>query len=251
MYNIVTSLNKKYWNLGSKLNVTSWDNNFSQNVKIHVFSEDKIESNLSNRVVWYNLYEQSPELLGFIQKYKNNPNFNGTLNVNENKKFKWNAIKFAHKTFALFSIFESLLNEKIIWLDSDVLAYEKIDEDFLNTVCPDDKIISYLGRPSVYSECGWVYYNLAHPLGVDFLKQFQNIYQTNAIELLKETHDSFIFDVVRLRYNQDLFLNLNANAITNKPPFPASVLGRKFIHNKGENKLEKQQKNINKYKLHV
>ena len=35
-----TSLNKKYWELGSRENVKTWDKHLPEDVKIHIFSED-------------------------------------------------------------------------------------------------------------------------------------------------------------------------------------------------------------------
>lgn len=251
MYNIVTSLNNKYWELGSNINIRSWDENFPKNVTIHIFSEDEIpgKKTFSKRIKWYNLYEESPELVSFIEKHKNNTSMNGQAEVDENKKFKWNAIKFAHKTFSLFSIFNKMRSGSLIWLDSDVLAIDRIDDNFLNKVCPKNMLISYLGRPTVYSECGWVYYNLDHPQGRNFLEQFEEIYTTDKILSMEETHDSFIFDVVRNKFDQSLCLNLNGGATSNKHPFHLSSLREKLIHNKGHNKTQKQAKFLKRYKL--
>ena len=251
MYNIVTSLNNKYWELGSNINIRSWDENFPKDVMIHIFSEDDIpnRNKFSKRIIWYDLYKECPELLEFINKYKDNSKFNGNADVEDNKKFKWNAIKFAHKTFPLFKTANRLNKDSLIWLDSDVLAIDKITDSFLSKVCPKDKIVSYLGRPTVYSECGWVYYNLDNIEGRNFLQQFEKIYRTDEIELLDETHDSYIFDVVRHRFNQSLFLNLNEGATSNKHPFHLSALREKLIHNKGHNKTQKQAKFLKRYKL--
>jgi hypothetical protein len=251
MYNIVTSLNKKYWELGSNINIRSWDENFPKHVTIHIFSEDDIpdRKTFSKRIKWYNLYKESPELVSFIEKHKNNTSMNGQADVDENKKFKWNAIKFAHKTFSLFNIFNKTSSGSLIWLDSDVLAIDRIDDNFLKKVCPKNMLVSFLGRPTVYSECGWVYYNLDHPQGRNFLEQFEEIYSTDKILSMEETHDSFIFDVVRNKFDQSLCLNLNAGATSNKHPFHLSSLREKLIHNKGYNKTQKQAKFLKRYKL--
>jgi hypothetical protein len=251
-YTLVTSLNQHYWDLGSDINIQSWDENFPKNVTIHIFSEDEIieKKNFSDRIVWHDLYKECPELVQFKEKYKDNPHLNGQVDTRETKKFKWNAIKFAHKTFPLFNIGNSLSSGALIWLDSDVLSIEKFDNNFLESVCPADKSISYLGRPTTYSECGWVYYNLDLNIGKEFLKNFENAYTSGELEKFEETHDSYVFDVIRKNYiDQKSFFNLNADAITDKHPFHLSVLRKKFVHNKGHNKLRKQQKFMKRYNL--
>lgn len=251
-FNIITSLNKKYWELGSNINIKSWDENFPKDVIIHIFSEDNIpdKSFFSNRIKWYDLYQECPELLDFKEKYKNNPKFNGTFDVSETKKYKWNAIKFAHKTFPIFNLRKKLKSGSLIWLDTDVLAIEKIDYSFLNQVCPKDMMISYLGRPNVYSECGWVYYNLNNLNTDAFLNQFEHEYVSGNLEHYRETHDSYIFDVIRLKFDQSLFYDLNFGSKTDKHPFHQSLLRKKLVHNKGSNKSKKQQKFLKRYNLH-
>lgn len=251
-YTFVTSLNKHYWELGSNINIQSWDENFPEDVEIHIFDEDGIpdKDKFSKRIIWHNLFEECPELVEFKEKYKDNKHFNGQADVSENKRFKWNAIKFAHKTFPLFNIARNTTSGALVWLDSDVLSIDKFDHVFLETVCPKSKIVSYLGRPSVYSECGWVYYNLDHQLGREFLNRFEHAYMSGDLENYAETHDSFVFDEIRLNFGHpELFHNLNANAKSNKHPFHQSLLRQKLIHNKGHNKTRKQDKFLKRYHL--
>jgi len=68
------------------------------------------------------------------------------------------------------------------------------------------------------------------------------------IENLQETHDSFIFDNVRLQKDQKLFHDLNSRSETNKPPFPRTALKETMVHTKGLNKEKLQKKFLKKIK---
>jgi hypothetical protein len=51
MYTIVTSLNQKYWEETSKINIQSWAQFLPAEVKLVIYSEDEIElGSLKDRV---------------------------------------------------------------------------------------------------------------------------------------------------------------------------------------------------------
>ena len=246
-YTIVTSLNKEYWEETSSTNIKSWINSLPDNVNVVIYSEDNLEYN-NSKVTFYNLYDESPELVEFINKHKNNPHYNGKK-AEGSRAFRYNGIKFAHKTFAIFKEAQRQKNGYLIWLDADILIFDKIDNDFLNNVFPAEKSIVYLGRPTEYDECGVVGYNLNKDLTTNFLEKFKNTY-LEGLDDYKETHDSWIFFQLRLSYNnQTEFLNINNNTKTNKHPINHSPLKYKMAHTKGKNKQRLQSKFIKRHKL--
>jgi len=251
MLTFVTSLNKKYWDLCAEKNIRSWLKFFPGNCNIHIYVEDDIENKpTDNRITYYNLYDECPELVKFKEKHKDDPHYNGEKVQKELFKFKWNAIKFAHKTFAVFESAKKLRNGAMVWLDADVLAIQKMSSEFVKRMCPEEFAISYLGRPNVYSECGFVYYNLNKKETHDFLKRFEECYTLDGLSQLRETHDSFVFDHIRTTSPfHHLFLDINSHSITNKHPFHESLLRACLTHNKGHNKERKQAKFIKRYGL--
>lgn len=248
MYTIVTSLNKKYWDLGAETNIKSWDKNFPKDVNIHIYTEDNIQADTSDRVIWHDLYSSCPTLPAYIEQHKDNPHYNGQKAKKPQHVFKWNAVKFAHKTFPLFAQAKKE-NRWLIWLDTDVLCVESFDHEFLKLTCPQWSAISYLGRPSSHSECGFVGYNMSDPLARDFMNRFETLYTDSHLDSVEQTHDSFVFDYVRKQFEQKQFFNMNAHSTSDKHPFHSSVLRTKLVHNKGTNKTRKQQKFIKRYKL--
>jgi len=252
-YTFVTSLNKDYWNSTSKINLESWCNCLPDDVNIVVYSEDLIHTDRVNkRLVYKPLYDLCKPLVEFKLKHKDNPHYNGQIGrklEGSSKAFKWNGIKFAHKTFSIFTEAKTLDEGYLIWLDADVLMHQFIDHEYLKRLFPEDKAISYLGRPNEYDECGLMGYNLNNPLAKDFLNKFENLYLTG-LDHLRETHDSWVFYQLRLSYDdQSQFLNLNPNPVNNKSPFNNSGIKEVMVHTKGKNKERLQQKFLKRFML--
>jgi hypothetical protein len=114
---------------------------------------------------------------------------------------------------------------------------------WLEKISPQDAMITYLGRGEKYhSECGWVGYNLASPATRDFIHQFVAMYDQDRIFEQPEWHDSYIWDVVRRRFqDKNRFVNLNVKQTQGRlsgHPFINSELGLYMDHAKGERKQQ-------------
>jgi hypothetical protein len=249
-YNIVTSVNNKYWNEGSRINLLTWDKNLLEDIEIHVYHEDEISKHgFSKRVLFHKLYKSSPELVNFISKHKHDPHYNGTKVSDTANAYKWNGIKFAHKTYSIFHRFENTTADYLIWLDADMLIHSFVSSEFLSRFCNKKTSVAYLGRPTMYSECGFVAYNLKHPVGYQFLKEFKSFYEDDKLKDIRETHDSFVFDQARIQFDQESFLNLNKDATVNKHPVTKSILYEVMVHTKGEDKIRQQLKFVKRFRM--
>jgi hypothetical protein len=237
-YNILTSFNEKYWNELAKETTRELDNNWLDQNIIYLYHELSYISKdikYSDRVQWIDLYKNCPELLDFKNKWKNEPKANGGDGKGGN--FRIDAIKFSHKTYAIWHACRNNDSGWMIWLDCDAFVYKKIDNSFIEKIFPNDKMICYLGRPGKYSECGFLGFNLDHPECRNFLKDWESLYQSGDIFKLSETHDSYTFDYIRKLWNKpEIFLNLNTEAKTNKNPFGQSQIGPWIMHSKGKDK---------------
>lgn len=242
-YNILTSVNETYWNEIANETIKELDKNWVANGKIFIYHEfrkeflDSVKNNFSNRVVWLNLHETVPELSTWIDKWKDHSKANGL------GKGAWRdyAIKWAHKTFAYFHRCQEQKSDWVIWLDSDALLFKPVDENFLKVICDNKFAISYLGRKGNYSECGFLSFNLNNPITLDFIQKFQDLYYSGDFTKVSETHDSFLFDAVRIdkfMHCAELFNDLNKDSKTDKNPFGNSKIGSHFWHGKGANKAK-------------
>lgn len=237
-YSIITSFNEKYWQDIAKDNLVSLDSHWPDDQQIFCYHElPNVPTNFSSRIKWIDLYESAPDLKLFVEKYKNDDRANGV------KGFRTNAVKFVHKTFAIWHCYKNLGTGWLIWLDCDAYVYKKISNDFLRSICKNNTIVSYLGRPGKYSECGFLAFNLDNPETIKFLEKWETLYTSGEFLNLPENHDSWTFDYVRKEWNKpELFINLNSSALTNKNPFSQSLLGPYIAHAKGKNKDSAREK---------
>ena len=246
-YTILTSFNETYWKEVARDNVHKMDEAWPGNESILLYHQlSQIDNSLSSRVKWIDLYASCPELVDFIYKWKDDLRANGKSG--KKNAFRQNAVKFCHKTFAIWHAARQQKNGWLIWIDCDAIMLKKIDYEFIKKACPEHVCISYIGRKGKYSECGFVGYNLDRPETRKFLEAWENFYLSGEFINHKETHDSWTFDYIRKSFNDSaLFCDLNANSITDKNPFGNSLIGTHIAHAKGSDKIkttEKLQKQI-------
>ena len=115
------------------------------------------------------------------------------------KGFKWDAVRFAHKTYSIFHCARTVSSDWLIWMDADTVCHSAITLKDLDRLCPPDRDLCFLGRQGKYSECGLYAMNLNTVNTKTFLQRFQRMYDDadNGIFKLDEWHDSFVFDAVR------------------------------------------------------
>ena len=222
-------------------------NSFSINMPIHlmVYAEDCIPEPINN-VEWFDLTNESPELVAFKNKWSNVPKANGDVTSDPvrskrrdaGKGFKWDAIKFSHKVYAIFAAAKQTDADVLIWMDADIVCHTPMPLEFLDKFIPEDKDICFLGRKDKFSECGFYSLNLKSKNTQVFLKKFQTFYDDaeNGIFQLEEWHDSFVFDAVRKTLKLNEF-DWSSNLITGEGhPFINTDLGKYLDHLKGKRK---------------
>ena len=198
------------------------------------------------KIQWFDLLQESPDLVAFKTTWANTPKANGDVSgdpVRSKRKdaakgFKWNAIRFSHKVYAIFAAVKRTDADVLIWMDADIFCHSPMPLEFLDRFIPKDKDICFLGRKNKFSECGFYSLNLKSKRTHQFLKQFQRVYDDadNGIFTLDEWHDSFVFDAVRntMKLNE---LDWSSDLITCEGhPFINTDLGKYLDHLKGKRK---------------
>ena len=84
------------------------------------------------------------------------------------KKFKWDAIRFANKTYA---VFDACANHKdwVVWMDADTFVHSPWSRKQFKSLLPDDKWLTYVGRgkgSQTWPECGFYGMNKNNPMCV-------------------------------------------------------------------------------------
>jgi hypothetical protein len=184
-------------------------------IKLLVYAEGILPLNPDPRRIEILSAEKAlPKLNAFKEKYKDDPKANGIPPgyIKEkrprdwHKKFKWDAVRFANKTYAVFDACDKS-KDWVVWMDADSYIHSPWSyEDFIDLL-PRDKWLTYVGRgkgSQTWPECGFYGMNLNHPVCHEFLKDFEAMYEDadNGIFTLEEWHDSYVFGELLKKYSE-------------------------------------------------
>jgi hypothetical protein len=192
--------------------INTFCENWPEEVKLHIYPESCNPAISNHRHVTLKRLEEIPELMVFKNRWRDVPKANGDVSADpvrsrrkdSGKGFKWHAIRFAHKVYAIFDCAKETDADVLVWMDADTICHSPITMQDLYRMIPADSELCYLGRKGKYSECGLYAMNLRSPNIQNFLKEFQRVYDDaeNGIFQLEEWHDSFVFDAVRKKFPQ-------------------------------------------------
>jgi hypothetical protein len=209
---VVTTFHEKGLQEYAQRMIDSFCNNWPAEVKLHIYPEMCNPAIKNHDHVTLKRLEEIPELMTFKNRWKDVPKANGDVSADpvrsrrkdSGKGFKWHAIRFAHKVYAIFDCAKETDADFLVWMDADTICHSPITMQNLYRMIPADSELCYLGRKGKYSECGLYAMNLRSPNIQAFLKEFQRFYDQaeQGIFQLAEWHDSFVFDAVRHKFPQ-------------------------------------------------
>lgn len=229
-------------------------------IKLLVYAENCNPVNPDQeQIKIYDSFEALPKLNAFKSKWSNVPYANGDITNHParngrkdwQKKFKWDAIRFANKTYAVFDACERS-TDWCVWMDADTFVHSDWGYEEFKEQLPDNVWLTYVGRgkgSQTWPECGFYGMNLNHPMCVQFLKEFERFYEDadNGIFELREWHDSFVFghilnqlkpiDANVFDYSAEMYLR-EAKSGGGGHPLINGVLGKWLDHMKGVRKQE-------------
>ena len=203
--------------------------------------------------------QELPKLNAFKERWKDVPHANGDITNHParngrkdwQKKFKWDAIRFANKTYAVYDAC-TRSTDWCVWMDADTYVHSDWSYDQFKEQLPDNVWLTYVGRgkcSQTWPECGFYGMNLKHPMCIQFLAEFERFYEdaNNGIFELAEWHDSFVFghilnqlkpiDSNVLDYSAEMYLR-EAKSGGGGHPLINGALGTWIDHMKGVRKQE-------------
>jgi hypothetical protein len=144
-----------------------------------------------------------PKLVAFKERWRDVPKANGVCPFpnrrprDHHKKFKWDAIRFANKVYAVFDACNRS-TDWCVWMDADMYVHSNWTYDQFAELLPNTAWLTYVGRgkaAATWPECGFYGMNLNHPACEIFLKEFERMYEDaqHGIFELEEWHDSYVF----------------------------------------------------------
>jgi hypothetical protein len=192
--------------------INTFCENWPEEVTLHIYPESCNPAIRNHNHVTLKRLEEIPELTAFKNRWRDVPKANGDVSADpirskrkdSGKGFKWHAVRFAHKVYAIFDCAKETDADILVWMDADTICHSPITMQDLYKIIPADSELCYLGRKGKYSECGLYAMNLRSPNVQAFLKEFQRYYDQaeQGIFQLAEWHDSFVFDAVRVKFPQ-------------------------------------------------
>ena len=160
--------------------------------------------------------------------------------------YKYDSVRFCYKPYSIAQAVEDYSHRdytRLLWIDSDSVFHKAIDEDWITKhLYKEDTLMSYAGRINYYSETGILLFNLEHPNCYNYINSVRNLYDNDLLYLLKEWHDSYIWDSVRTQYEAkgNRFYNLAQDVHTKVPGghILAYLYGDTIDHMKGKRKQQ-------------
>ena len=235
---------KKY---GQRM-IDTFIENWPQGIMLYVYPE-KCNPQISDhsRVTLTDL-DSVKELTDFKNRWKDASKANGDVSddpvrskrKDAGKGFKWDAVRFAHKVYAVFDCTRQTDADVLFWMDADTVCHSPISLSTVEKFCPLTQDLGFLGREGKYTECGLYSLNLRSPVIQNFLREFQRMYDDadHGIFTLAEWHDSFVFDAVRNKFKGQLRENNWSAGIIRGEGHPLinSDWGAYLDHLKGDRK---------------
>ena len=260
---VLTTFHKEGLDLYGQRFLNSFADKVDNKIKLLVYAEDCAPINPApDQIIIYDAKQELPKLNAFKSKWKDDPRANG-IPPDEikarrprdwHKKFKWDAIRFANKTYAVYDACAKHKDKWVVWMDADTFVHSNWTyEDFMKLL-PNNKWITYVGRgkgSQTWPECGFYGLNMKDIICQDFINEFERVYEDaeNGIFKLEEWHDSFVFgnilNAMRDYYPQVLDYSAEMYITTAKTgggghPLINSELGKWIDHMKGNRKNTKK-----------
>jgi hypothetical protein len=208
-YSIVTTFNADGYKKYGKRMIQTCLANWPMQAELRVYAENCAVTESAPNLQVLDLEFASPQLVAFKNQWRDVPKANGDISAitglnhrkDFKKQFKWNAVRFSHKVYAIFHAAKASAADWLIWMDADMVCHSPISESDLDRLIPAHTDLCYLGRQGKFSECGLYAMKLRTPAMDQFLAEFQRVYDQAEVGIfqLTEWHDSFVFDSVRTR----------------------------------------------------
>lgn len=252
MIKFVTTLNQNLYAEYGRRALSEFDQFCGRHIQMSLAFEGEVPHDID---LYKNIIVKNAESMrrtDFVRRFGHLKELSGLeityLNQEKSKiqisyNYRYNAIRFAHKIFAICEEFDRCkdANDYLVWIDADIRVLKAFDEpDLLRFLPESHQLASYLGRnsfpkPNPYSEGGWYGFNLKHPQIQDFICDLSELYTTGELFTLKEWHDCMAFDAIRANYENTgvEFKNLSEGIEDLEHPFVNCGLEEYFDHLKG------------------
>jgi hypothetical protein len=202
-YTVVTTFNAEGYKTYGHRMIKTFLQSWPQDILLRVYAEGCQVTETAPNLQVLDLTTASPELVTFKNTWRNVPKANGDMGPeHRGKEFKYQAVRFSHKVYAIFHAARHCTTDWLIWMDADMVCHSPIDAKKLAEFFPDSSDLCFAGRSRKFTECGLYGMHVTEPAVQSWLAEFQRMYDDaeQGIFTLEEWHDSYVFDAVRKRH---------------------------------------------------
>lgn len=233
---VVTTFPSSMWKVYAKDMLESFVKNWPSEIMLLVQLDDDLVLDQVRKILrpqdavgvgW------SKEHLEFVQRNKDK---------DHPADYRKQCVRFCHKVFAIHRAYQAAKADKeagnssvryLVWLDADTVTNRPVTLEEIKECLPKEgDAVSYLGRKDwPHSECGFLAFDLDHDGGM-WIDVWHGLYVSDQVLNLKETHDSWVFDHIRMSDDAPKSTNLTEG----KPGmdiWPHSPMGKWSTHKKG------------------
>jgi len=204
---VVTTFNQSGYDQYGYRMIDTFLQNWPHTVHLWVYAEDCKIKQCDPRLHVIDFNRVVPALVEFKRKWGDDPKARGLVAMGPPDKkgkqpgigFRWDAIRFSHKVYAVCDHAMSGASDLMLWMDADMVCHSPISEAFINDQVPLPYGIAFLGRAKKFTECGLYALNLRDAATRSFVKQFQGAYDDGSIFGMSEWNDCWVFDRIRER----------------------------------------------------
>ena len=227
----VTTMNKKLFDSYGKDLLISYKNT-GQKFPIYVYVEDDIERYpVIQNVIYVPLYEEEPECQNFVLRNKKR----------HIPSFMFDGVRFSYKVFAQCNA--SKHGGKMYYVDGDSVFLQCMDDNILDLLLPDKVCTSFYFRKGMYTETGFIGFNMEHKMMKNFMICYKNLYIEDTIYNLEFQTDCHAFDrarkVMTHQFTEDYYEKKLGDGGTGHIMARCRLIHDYLDHRKGKRKSQK------------
>ena len=152
---VVTTFHKPGLDLYGQRFLDSFAERVDKRVKLLVYAENCSPVNPDpSQITIYEAEKKLHLLQDFKKQWKDVPKANGIppddIKARRprdwDKKFKWDAVRFANKVYAVIDACAKANKDWVVWMDADTFVHSDWSYDNFKELLPDDKWLTYVGR---------------------------------------------------------------------------------------------------------
>jgi hypothetical protein len=251
----VSTMNRKLYDFYGKNFLQDFAKFSSKDIKLYIIFEGEYPEealHIGTNVIIIPLI--SPEHQSFMKKFGhleeakglriNVFKEDGQRKINFQHDLRYDAVRFSFKPFAIHQSLNYIPDDLdyLIWTDADLRCKKNFkEEDLIQFMPQKNQIMSYLGRKDAYSECGFLGFNIKNEDTKNFINRVIDVYHTGEIFSYAQWHDSFIWDVIRIVYENQLkmkFKDISGDGFIKSHVYINTGLDEFFDHLKGPQRKE-------------